>query len=85
MTNPITAKEAYNIIKNKYSNMEIFSVIEFDSNHFLFGLKENENPNTVYYSINKNTGVIKYFFPMENFDKFSDAIVNNSIDIENLE
>lgn len=82
----ITAKEAYNILKNKFQGLNIFSVIDYDSNKYVFGASENYEIgyNTMYYSVNKRTRTIQRFNPMDDLDLFSDAIDNKSIDINLL-
>lgn len=82
----LSAKEAYNLLKKKFPNLNVFSVLDYDDNNYAFSGSEGKEigPESQNYLVNKRTGVIKYFLPMEDIDKFSDAIDNRAIDIENI-
>ena len=82
----ISAKEAYILLKKKFPNLNVFSILDYDDNNYAFSGSEGDyiGPESQNYLVNKRTGFIKYFMPMEDIDKFSDAIDNRSINIENI-
>lgn len=82
----ITAKEAYGLLKKQFPNLNVFSVLDYDDNNYAFSGSDGNyiGPESQNYLVNKRTGVIKYFSPMEDIEKFTDAIDNRSIDIENI-
>ena len=86
MIHIMTAKEAYNLLNKKFPNLNVFSILDYDDNNYAFSGSDGNyiGPESQNYLVNKRTGAIKYFSPMEDIEKFTDAIDNRSIDIENI-
>lgn len=82
----MTAKEAYKILNKKFPDLNVISILDYDDNNYAFSgyIGNKIGPESQNYLVNKRTGSIKYFLPMEDIEKFSDAIDNRSIDIENI-
>lgn len=68
------AKERFN---KEYPGKDIKVVAAFDNNTYLFIAMDKGNEEEVgdpNYLINKNTGQITQFNPMDNFEKFNSAL-----------
>ena len=76
VVNKVTAKEAYKIIKKKYPDKVVVECLEFN-NFYAFALAdkgtENEPFGGGYDTVDKNTGKIDVFSPMEDFEAFFTA------------
>jgi len=80
------AKEAYDIFIKKYPNLNINSMMDYDSSTYVVcATKGNviayDDP---FYFINKSTGDISRFLPSLDIEKFDDAATNREIDISDF-
>lgn len=80
----MTAKEAMQIIKSKYTDMSVIECLDFPD-FFAFGLTvkgaEGEDVGGGYFTVAKNSGKLGEFTPMQDFEAFLTA---KQIDINTL-
>lgn len=72
----MTAKEAANNLRKIHNKLTVTSCKDYDSNYYIFTALEDPNEidyNCPMYAVNKRTGKVTYFTPMEDLDKFLDA------------
>lgn len=76
VVNKVTAKEAYEIIKRKHPDKVVVECLEFN-NFYAFALAdkgtENEPAGGGYDTVDKSTGKIDVFSPVEDFEAFFTA------------
>lgn len=77
-------KKAISLLLNKYPNKKVTQVIDYDSNWFLLLAVDNFNKvdfDSPYFAINKYTGAIRSYSPIDDLDKFTEAIQNRVKDL----
>lgn len=80
----VSEKKAVSILLNKYPKKKVTQIIDYDSKWFL--LLAVENPNKVdfdspYFAVNKQSGAIRSYSPIDDLDKFTEAIQNRVKDL----
>ena len=76
----IDSKQAVTNFKRKYPSQQVTAIIDYDSHWWIVEAPENGelDYNLPYYGVNKQNGAIKTFTPMEDIEKFTNALRNRT-------
>lgn len=77
-------EKAVSILNKKFPGKKIRAALDYDALWYVFSLQEapDESPlASVYYAVNKQTGIVRSFFPNADLKKFIDASKNRVIKI----
>lgn len=83
----ISAKEAYEIVKESFPKKHILDCSIYDGKAYLFTVKtkvDAEEYNDPFYLVDARTCSIRQLNPMEDLDKFNNARAYHEIDISTL-
>lgn len=75
-------EKAVSILKKKFPDKKIRAALDYDALWYVFSMQESKNESpfaAVYYAVNKQTGIVRSFFPNADLKKFSDAVKNRTI------
>lgn len=83
----MTAKEAYSSFMKKHPGLTVTEAAEYDDKYFLFVAVED--PDRIdygdpFYLIDRKTGEIKNFSPIDDLDKFEEALDERDLSINML-
>jgi hypothetical protein len=86
----MTPVEAYKIIKRRLiRRTRITQAAKYDNNFYIFNVfnPDNPSPRTTdsWFAVNTKTEDIVRYYPFSDLENFSNAINNNSIDVQALE
>ncbi len=73
----IETKEAKKIIEDKFPELTVTGGCDYDEFYYVFEAVKDVNKtdyNCPYYAVSKNNGRVYSFTPMEDLDKFFDAM-----------
>ncbi len=80
----INANKAKEIMKRKLPDLTVTSGCDYDEEFFVFEAVKDVNKtdyNCPYYAVSKQVGEVYGFTPMEDLDKFFDAMDTRSLQI----
>lgn len=78
----INAKEAYDIFKKAYPKLVPTECCLYDNKYYIFTAPEEVGKvdfNDPYYAVNRATRRLSRFTPVEDLDKWLDALVNHQV------
>lgn len=78
----ISFVEAAKRLQNTYPTRQITQALDYDSKWFLFMAVENPNAidyDSPWYAVNKHTGAVRTFNPIDQLEKFIDAMHNRRV------
>lgn len=80
----IDAKQAIANLKRKYPKRKITAVIDYDPHWWLLEAPEGEgiDYDSPYYVVNKQSGGVKTYSPMADFNKFKEVYTNNRVNVQ---
>lgn len=80
----LNVKQAMNSLKKKYPKRQVTQAIDYDKTWFLFLAVEDPNKidyDSPYYAVHKQTGKVCSYNPVDELEKFTDAIDNRQIEL----
>ena len=72
----ITALKVLERFRQKYPNLRVLSIVDYDQNHYVVEAVDKKNKvdyNDPFYGVHKVTGQISYFTPAFDPEKFIEA------------
>lgn len=72
----MTAQEAHDIFKKANPKLTITEMLNYSDKYYVITALENPNENDFndpYFAVDKKTGKITRYFPMDDFENFIDA------------
>lgn len=80
----LTYKQAAAVLLKKYPQKKITMAIDYDSKWFIFMVVEDENSidlDSPFYAVNKHTGDIRTYSPVDDLEKYTEAVYNHRINL----
>lgn len=78
----LTYKQAAAVLLKKYPQKKITMAIDYDSKWFIFMAVDDENSidlDSPFYAVNKRTGDIRTYSPVDDLDNYTNAVQNRMI------
>lgn len=71
----ISDRDVATAFKKVHSDLEVKEIYDFDKNTYMIcAMDGDDDYNAPYYLMNKATGTVRAFSPLENLDAFSKAL-----------
>lgn len=79
----LSKNDAIRILRRKYPQRRPTQFIDYDNDWFLIAAVEGNSMDfdSPYFAINKQSGVIKTYSPIDDLEKFTDAIQNRAVNL----
>lgn len=80
----MVVEEAVKILKKKYPKKTVTMAIDYDSKWFLFLVVDDPNKmdeDSPFYAVNKKTGAIRSYSPIDDLDNYTEAVQNRVIEL----
>ena len=78
----LNVQQAINALRKTYPKRQITQAIDYDSKWFLFLAVENPDRvdfDSPYYAVDKQTGAVRSYSPVDDLEKFTDAVYTRQI------
>ena len=79
----LTKNDAIERVKQKYPKRKATQIIDYDNSWYLVAAVEGNSVDfdSPYFAVNKHTGIIRTYSPIDDLEKFTEAIQERAINL----